>query len=62
MTDKERIVRLEAAVTSLAQLEARLAHIPPGLHPELDAIRLEYGRGRETRPHHAPEQREAARV
>jgi hypothetical protein len=67
--EKQRFDRLEAAVNALAYLETRFAGIPPGLCPELDAIRLERvgsivpGGGprlsMETRPAPALEQREA---
>jgi hypothetical protein len=58
MTTKERLDRLEAAVSALAFLETRLAAIPPGHHPELDAIRAEQAGAlgvAETRPHFAGE-------
>ncbi|HEY2181319.1 MAG TPA: hypothetical protein VGH09_06585 [Solirubrobacteraceae bacterium] len=45
MTNKqtvtERLDRLEAAVNGLAYFETRLAAIPFGVCPELDAIRTE---------------------
>ena len=71
LTDKERIIRLEKAVNSLAFLETRLAHIPLGAHPELDAIREENfanlalagaPRQYETRPHKPAETRADRRI
>jgi plasmid stabilization system protein ParE len=61
---ERRLDRLEAAVASLARLETRLANIPPGVYPELDAIRAERagGPGLETRPHLAHETRERTAV
>jgi hypothetical protein len=62
VTDKQRIDRLEAAVNGLAFLESRLAAIPPGLCPELDAIRAERAGSvgtPEIRPSNAPERRQA---
>ena len=62
MTTQQRLDRLEAAVNALAFLETRLAPIPPGLCPELDAIRTERAGSVSTpeiRPFLAPERREA---
>jgi hypothetical protein len=39
---EKRLDRAEAAINALAYLETRLAGIPRGLSPELDAIREEY--------------------
>jgi hypothetical protein len=71
LTDEQRLARAEAAINALAYFETRLAGIPRGLSPELDAIREEYA-GRigpqgsppitEQRPYSAPERREAMPV
>ena len=70
MTLKERVEKMEGAVTrseaaiaQLANLEGRLAAIPTGRYPELDEIRNSHAAtigASEYRPFSLPERRAAA--